>query len=86
MKYPVYAIRDIKSTFFPPQVEQNDGTAKRNFAFMVANGNTVYSFAPGDYQLFKVAEFDSEVGTLMPVVPIEFVVDGASVAGDQYEK
>lgn len=86
MIYPVYAIRDVKSVFFPPQVEQNEGTAKRNFAFMVANGSTVYSFAPGDYQLFKVAEFDSEVGTLMPVTPIQFVADGASVVGDSYEK
>lgn len=86
MKYPVYAIRDIKSVFFPPQVEQNEATAKRNFAFMVANGNTVYSFAPADYQLFKVADFDSEEGTLFPVSPIQFIADGASVVGENYEK
>lgn len=87
MKYPVYAIRDLKSNFLPPQVEQNEDTAKRNFAFMVSNGNSnVYSFAPGDFQLFKVGEFNSATGTLVPVNPIEFIVDGSSVVGDKYEK
>lgn len=86
MKHPVYAVRDVKGTFWTPQVDQNDAAAIRNFAMMVNNPSGVVGFAPSDFELYKVAEFDSEVGTLTPIEPIQFVVNGLSVAGAKYEK
>ena len=37
MIYPMYCVRDVKTTFFPPQPAQNEEDAKRNFAMMVNN-------------------------------------------------
>ena len=32
MKYGVYSIRDARTGFLPPTVDQNDSSAMRNFA------------------------------------------------------
>lgn len=83
MKYPVYAIRDVKTTFFPPQVAQNEDEAKRNFAMMVNNPSGVIGFAPKDFDLYKVADFDSMKGEVIPVTPIEFVVSGSALVYEE---
>lgn len=83
MKYPVYAIRDVKTTFFPPQVAQNEEEAKRNFAMMVNNPSGVIGFAPKDFDLYKVADFDSMKGEVTPVTPIEFVVSGSALVYEE---
>lgn len=79
MNYPVFAIRDVKTTFFPPQVAQNEEEAKRNFAMMVNNPSGVIGFSPKDFDLFYVADFDTMKGELVPVVPIQFVVSGSAL-------
>lgn len=79
MKYPMFAIRDVKTTFFPPQVNQNEEDAIRGFAMMVNNPSGVIGFAPKDFDLFKVAVFDTEKGVVEPVTPIEYVVAGSAL-------
>ena len=32
MKYGIYSIRDARTGFLPPTVDQNDSSAMRNFA------------------------------------------------------
>lgn len=86
MIYPVFAVRDAKTTFWPPQVEENEQSAIRNFAMMINQGTGVIAFSPNDFDFYKVAEFDSEKGTLSPLVPIELVVSGVNVVGVKYEK
>lgn len=79
MLYPMYCIRDVKTTFFPPQPAQSDEDAKRNFAMMVNNPSGVMGFSPKDFDLYHVGTFDSVKGTVTPVTPIEFVVSGTAL-------
>lgn len=44
MIYPMYSVRDVKTTFFPPQIAQNEEDAKRQFAMMINNGDSVLGF------------------------------------------
>lgn len=79
MIYPLYSIRDIKGDYFSPRIEQNEPSAIRFFAFTVNTpGTTIHSF-PEDYQLFRVGDFDSETGRLLPLANAEFVVSGPAV-------
>lgn len=82
MIVPMFSIRDKLSGFGWPQIDTNEQTAKRNFAFAVnspqANNMT---FSPGDYDLYHVGDFDTEKGVFIPTksgVP-DFVVNGQSV-------
>lgn len=79
MIYPVYAIRDVKTSFFPPQVHETEEDAIRGFAMMVNNPSGVIGFSPKDFDLFHVAEFDTKKGELVAVQPIEFVVTGSAL-------
>lgn len=79
----LYAIRDIHSGFMQPMVDVNDETAKRNFAYMINNNPGVIAFRPADFELYLIGSIDSESGLLAPLVPCEFIVNGASVVGDQ---
>lgn len=86
MIYPLYAVRDAKTTFWPPQVEINEASAIRNFAQMINSGNGVAAFAPNDFDFYKVGEFDTEKGIVSATLPIELVCSGVSVVGVNYEK
>lgn len=79
----VYCIRDIHTGFMSPQCDMNDESAKRNFAMAVNSNPGVLGFRPADFDLYYVGQFDTEKGSLMPVNPVEFIVNGASVYGDQ---
>lgn len=79
MIYPLYSIRDIKGDYFSPRIEQNEPSAIRSFAFTVNTpGTTIHSF-PEDYQLFRVGDFDSDTGRLLPLANPEFVVSASAV-------
>lgn len=79
----VYGIRDIHTGFMSPQTDMNDETAKRNFAMAVNSNPGVLGFRPADFDLYYLGQFDTSSGMLTAVTPIEFVVNGASVVGDQ---
>lgn len=76
MKYPVYSIRDKATAFMAPMVDVNEQSAIRNFAQAVNSGNGSIGFQPGDFDLYKIGEFDDKKGIVTPVEPIEFVVNG----------
>lgn len=83
MIYPVYSIKDHKGTFMDLMLSIHDQAATRSFAQAI-NADPVKSmmaFAPGDYDLFKVAMFDSESGIVNTINPIEFIVNGSSLVG-----
>lgn len=70
MKYGIYSYRDVKCGFMPPQCDQNDAAAIRGFSYAV-NNNNLMNFAPKDYDLFKIGEFDVEKGIIVPLeVPL----------------
>ena len=83
MKRPVYAIRDAATGFGSPFIDVNDASARRNFAFAVNNNGDTMSFAPKDYDLYKLGEFNHESGAfdLLPC-PV-MVVAGTSVFNEK---
>lgn len=81
MKYPVYAIRDLKAGFGQPIVSLNDQTMIRTFSVKI-NQIDEMSFAPADYQLFKIGTFDTDSGAFDPQLA-EFVISGSDVYGDK---
>lgn len=86
MKMNVYAIRDCHVGFMSPQLDNNDETAKRNFAFAVNNNPGIIGYRPADFDLYKIGVFDSDSALLDPVVPIVFIVNGASVIGEEKDE
>ena len=79
MKYPMYAIRDVKTSFLPPQLAMNDEDSIRQFAMMVNSPEKVYGFQPKDFDLYQVGSFDTEKGVLEVESPIRFVVAGSAL-------
>lgn len=81
MKYPMYSVRDVKAGFMPPTCDQSDQSAIRGFSYSI-NGNTgLMNFAPKDFDLYKVGEFDTDKGCIIPISPVVLVCSGGSVFG-----
>lgn len=81
MIYPVCAIRDSKTCFYPPMIHENESAAIRNFAMLVNNSTGAENYAPGDFDMFVVGHFDNEKGILTPENPIRQLVSGLEVFG-----
>lgn len=75
----VTAIRDkIAENFGVIQIEVNDATAKRNFAYTVQNTPTM-QFSASDLELYLIGEFDIRKGVLVPVQPAVLICRGDEV-------
>jgi len=86
MTYGVYSFRDNKTSFGQIWYDRSDEAATRGFSMMI-NNDGIMGFAPSDFDLFKIAEFDSETGQIDPVWPIEYLCNGNSVLMEKdYEK
>lgn len=83
--YPVCAIRDSLSRFYPCTVEETTRAAIRNFS-MAVNGTGAVGFAPADFTLFHIGNFNSSKGTIEPVNPIVQLANGAELVGTNDEK
>lgn len=84
MKYPIYAVRDVHVGFNQPMTDLNDNCAQRNFAYAINNpGNGVMNFSPKDYDLYKIGEFDTESGFIVPEAVPVLIVTGQSVYGSE---
>lgn len=80
MIYPVYSYRDKKVGFMMPQCDQSDQSAMRGFAFAINQSEGIMNFAPGDFDLYKIGEFDTEKGTVIGCTP-ELICSGDNVYG-----
>lgn len=58
----VYAIKDFRNGFSNPTFETNDATAMRNFANACLQSGSILNNFKEDFQLFKLATFDTELG------------------------
>lgn len=79
MIFGVYSIRDALTGFMTPVLEHNDAAAMRNFRMatdQMSRTQTVMTFRPTDYSLYRIAQFDSETGALVPVSPPDLVCHG----------
>lgn len=79
MMLNVYSIRDVRSGFLTPTVDQNDYIAARNFANAIMESHGVLFTHASDFQLFRIGEFDTDKGVLVPAPVHELVSDGAEV-------
>lgn len=78
MKYGVYCIRDLKAaTFGSVFLSLNNSTAEREF--LEAMKRNIFA---QDMELYHIATFDSERGTILSVEP-SFVVAYASLVREE---
>jgi len=67
MKIFMYSVLDKKADEFgPPFMAKNDEVAKRNLSNLLRD-----SPYPEDYQLFLIAEYESDTGEVQGLVPME---------------
>ncbi|WGL31301.1 nonstructural protein [Dipodfec virus UOA04_Rod_868] len=86
MNYFMYSIRDNLSGFMTPVLEQNDAIAMRNFAMAcdsAKKAQSLMSWRPSDFSLYRIASFNSDTGVLTPFNPVELVCNGDSVGGNK---
>lgn len=77
----VYSMRDeVAQTFTSLTTEANDQTAVRNFAHALSQPNTILSFRPADFALYRVGSFDTDTGAIAPESRI--IMRGVSNADD----
>lgn len=70
MIYGVYVIRDNRTSFLTPSVDFNDASATRNFEHAVQQRESLFFTHPEDYALYKIGEFDTEIGIITPITPV----------------
>lgn len=78
MKLGLYSIKDAKTGFMTPVLEQGDPAALRNFAYAVNQSDSIMHDCPNDFSLFKVANFDTDKG-VEPVTSPILIVDASEV-------
>lgn len=80
MKVKLYSIRDLKSEFWSPRVAYDDDSAIRDFSMQVSNPEpyNALNFAPSDFELYFIGDFDSRTGMLEPIGLPAFVARGDS--------
>lgn len=66
MKFGLYSIKDAKTGFMTPTVDQNDASALRNFAHAVSQSDSLLHSHPNDFALYLLGEFDTDVGISIP--------------------
>lgn len=79
MIFGIYSIEDIKTGFVTPSADQNDPAAIRNFSSAIMQSDGILFTHAEDFRLFKIGEFDSETGSILPVSPIVHLADGSDV-------
>lgn len=76
MTYYIYSIRDIKTGFMIPTMDNNDESAFRNFAFSIGNSDSLFTYFPSDFSLYCLAAFDSDSGLISPLSLPRYVGSG----------
>lgn len=76
MIYGVYSIRDVKTGFMIPTIEQSDAAAARNFSHAVFHSDGVLRSYYQDFSLYRIGDFDTDSALLSPVQPPLLVVSG----------
>lgn len=75
----MYSVHDTAAEFYhPPFTAQTDAQASR--IFVVSLGDQFPH--RGDFNLYRIGEFDNDGGTLLPCDPPQCVLRGTSIAND----
>ena len=78
MRLGLYCIKDAKTGFMTPVVEQNDAAALCNFSHAVNQIESIMHDSPNDFSLFKISDFDTAAGIIAISSPI-LVADASEV-------
>lgn len=78
MKYGLYSMRDAKTGFMTPAMDVNDAAAIRNFYHTIQNSEGILFTFAQDFSFYHIADYDSETGQVVPLVPIVQIADGAA--------
>lgn len=81
MKINVYAMRDLKSSFMAPTVSPNDAVAARGFESAIEQAQGELFTHRQDFQLFRIARYDTEKGTIQPEEMPVLIMEGKDVVG-----
>lgn len=79
MKSIIIAIRDIKAdTYGKPHAVHNEATAIRMFSDEVnaQDKKSLVSTHPNDFGLYKIGEYDENIGELIPRYPPILLING----------
>lgn len=66
MKESIYAVRDIKNDFGTPFTAANDNIARRMYQAEQKNKDSMLAQFPADFELWRLAEYDTKTGQLYP--------------------
>lgn len=81
----LYSLRDVRSGgFTEPRLYDGDQVAIRDCAMLVnETGAPVVRFAPADFDLYAIAEFDIHSAMVTPIVPIQLICNLSSLVGEK---
>lgn len=79
MMTSIYTVRDIKNDFGTPFTAANDNVAKRMYQAEQKNKDSMLAQFPADFELWKLAEYDTKTGQLYPSM------DNIAVQGESDE-
>ena len=78
MIYGLYSMKDAKTGFMTPVLEQGDAVALRNFSSAVNQSESIIRQYPNDFAFYKVANFDTDSGIVPLPAPV-LIVDASEV-------
>lgn len=78
MIYGLYSIKDAKTGFMAPVLEQSDAVALRNFSSAVNQSESIIRQYPNDFAFYKVANLDTDSG-IVPLPSPVLIVDASEV-------
>lgn len=71
-----YSLYDRKAlAYHPPFFQAADGAAVRAISDLAQDMNTTVGRHPGDFVLYKIGTYDDSRGQLVPLVPLEHIID-----------
>lgn len=85
MIYGLYAIRDVKTGFMTPTMDASDPAATRNFFHAVRNSEGILFSYSQDFDLYHIADYDSDSGVVTALSPIKFVAHGSDAVAELKE-
>ena len=70
MKLFLYSVLDTTAeSFATPFLVINDGLAKRSFRALCSDPMSMVAKSPADFYLYKIGVFETDNGTLDPIIP-----------------
>lgn len=81
----IYSIRDEQGCFGNAFCMPSDGQAIRDFASAVnsASGNSALAYAPSDFVLYRIGQFDLETGKVIPEDAVVYLKRGSELIAER---